>query len=237
MRRLWLVCTLIAVITAAAASAAHAAPAWMDVATISSTLGNTQNKLCIGGGRADVGCPSYAPTADSLGGLTVPGDFRVQGNFYVSGTQTIQGVSFANGGVSATGTITATTFYGSGAGLTNLPGNAITITNGTSGSVIYRDNMGNLTASSVGLIVSSTGSAAIGTADFTPSEGRSFTIYNDGPNTSASTGNAALLVRSANRNAVIVLLNESAASTNAASINFRRDVTVQRGSITYSTSP
>ncbi|RYG60234.1 MAG: hypothetical protein EON60_07875 [Alphaproteobacteria bacterium] len=94
---------------------------WTDVATISSTLGNTPYRLCMGGGRTDIGCPADAPLLDRANNLlTVPTSLRVMGNFYVSGSQAIDGVTFANGGVVATGTVSATNFTGNGSGLTGI---------------------------------------------------------------------------------------------------------------------
>ena len=116
----------LAIVLGLAAAFPAYAGQWMDVATISSTLGNNSGRLCIGGGRTDLGCPADAPLLNSATGLlTVPGDLRVIGNLYVSGSQSIDGVSFANGGVSATGTISATIFSGSGAGLNNIPASAV----------------------------------------------------------------------------------------------------------------
>lgn len=107
------------VVASGAFTPAHAQ--WMDVATISSTLGNTLNRLCVGGGRTDFGCPADAPLLDtSINRLTVPTDLRVMGNLLVSGSQQFDGVTFANGGVSATGTISATSFSGDGSGITGI---------------------------------------------------------------------------------------------------------------------
>ena len=88
-------------VTAIFTPSAYAAK-WMDVATISSTLGNSAGRLCVGSGRTDLGCPAAAPFLDTAAGLlTIPGDLRVTGNLYISGTQSFDGVTFANGGISA----------------------------------------------------------------------------------------------------------------------------------------
>lgn len=52
---------------ALACSPLVAAYAWVDIATISSTVGNTNGRLCTGLGRADIACPSYAPVVVTSG--------------------------------------------------------------------------------------------------------------------------------------------------------------------------
>ncbi len=47
---------------------------WGTMATISSTMGVQDGRICIGeGSRGDVGCPSYAPSISPLGTLTTTG--------------------------------------------------------------------------------------------------------------------------------------------------------------------
>ncbi len=112
---------LAALLGMAAAWAAPAHAQWTDIATISSTIGNTPYRLCMGGGRTDIGCPADAPLLDRANNLlTVPTNLRVVGNLLVSGSQQFDGVTFANGGVSATGTISATSFSGNGSGITGI---------------------------------------------------------------------------------------------------------------------
>lgn len=59
---------------ALACSPLMAAHAWVDVATISSTVGNTNGRLCTGLGRADIGCPAYAPYLSSAGNVGIGTD-------------------------------------------------------------------------------------------------------------------------------------------------------------------
>jgi hypothetical protein len=70
------------------------AQSWASMATISGTLGNNNNRLCVGAqtsGRPDIGCPADAPL-------------------------------LIGGGISVTGIVSATFFEGDGSRLTNLPG-------------------------------------------------------------------------------------------------------------------
>ena len=59
------------------ASVAGAAVAqdWGNIATISSTLGNNSNRLCIGDHSrpGDIGCPTWTPSLTTAGDLTVSG--------------------------------------------------------------------------------------------------------------------------------------------------------------------
>jgi len=72
---------------------------WVNVATISSTLGVNADRICVGEGtRGEIGCPTYAPTIDSAGLLTAPA------------------------GVSVTGIVSATYFEGDGSRLTGITG-------------------------------------------------------------------------------------------------------------------
>ncbi len=114
--RIWIAALLVA---GGALTPAYAQ--WMDVGTVSATIGNNAGRLCTGGGRTDFGCPADAPLLDRANNLlTVPTNLRVVGNLLVSGTQQFDGVTFANGGVVATGTVSATNFIGDGSGLTGI---------------------------------------------------------------------------------------------------------------------
>lgn len=112
---------LIVAFLAASGAFTPAYAQWMDVGTVSATIGNNAGRLCMGGGRTDFGCPADAPLLDRANNLlTVPTDLRVVGNLLVSGSQQFDGVTFANGGVVATGTVSATNFVGDGSGLTGI---------------------------------------------------------------------------------------------------------------------
>ncbi|WP_377829292.1 hypothetical protein ACFKHW_04245 [Bradyrhizobium lupini] len=66
---------------------------WGKMATISSTMGVSASRLCLGeGSRGDIGCPAYAPSVTTAGDLAV------------------------------SGTVTAAQFIGDGSGLTNIAG-------------------------------------------------------------------------------------------------------------------
>ena len=71
---------------ALACSPLMAAYAWVDVATISSTVGNTNGRLCTGLGRADIGCPSNAPFFDSTTGRVGIGTNSPSNTLHVVGT-------------------------------------------------------------------------------------------------------------------------------------------------------
>ena len=69
------------------AAPAAAEDAWVPIATISETMGNQSQRVCVGGSGTDVGCPSAAPLLDASSGLlTVPGDLQVNGQLLVSGS-------------------------------------------------------------------------------------------------------------------------------------------------------
>ena len=138
---------------------------WQDVATISSTLGNTTGRLCVGGTGTDIGCPSTTPLLDTAAGLlTVPTDLRVTGNLYVSGSQIFEGVTFANGGISSSGTISASSFAGDGSGITNIDAANLV---GLNLDRITSSSQAGVTANSSGYISLTTGGVT-GTAYFTP---------------------------------------------------------------------
>ncbi|WP_338834165.1 hypothetical protein [Bradyrhizobium septentrionale] len=82
---------LLGLLLASVAGSAVAAD-WGNIATISSTLGNNTNRLCIGDHSrpGDIGCPTWAPS------LTTAGDVSVSGN------------------------LSASKFIGDGSGLTNV---------------------------------------------------------------------------------------------------------------------
>ena len=141
-------------------AAAWVAPAhaeWQDIATISTTIGNTPYRLCMGAGGSNIGCPADAPLLDpTTHRLTVPGDLRVVGNLLVSGSQSFDGVTFANGGVSATGTISATGFSGDGSGITGIDFSANPIDRIVSGTAAVIAQQ----AGTVGLTLGGTPNAA-----------------------------------------------------------------------------
>ena len=70
---------------AAALPVAANAAQWMDVATISSTLGNNAGYLCAGDGKAGLGCPLYAPYINASGQLGI-GTTAPAGPLDVSGS-------------------------------------------------------------------------------------------------------------------------------------------------------
>lgn len=78
------------------AGAAHAQN-WGNIAIISGTMGNYANRICVGEGTrpSDIGCPTYAPSLTTAGGLIV------------------------------SGTVTGSKFIGDGSGLTNINAGAI----------------------------------------------------------------------------------------------------------------
>lgn len=78
-----------------AAASTYAVDDWGNVAMISSTMGVSANRICIGEGlrSADIGCPTYAPS------ITTAGD------------------------VSVTGNLSAAKFIGDGSGLTGVASN------------------------------------------------------------------------------------------------------------------
>ncbi|MDE5440408.1 hypothetical protein GWG65_02885 [Bradyrhizobium sp. CSA207] len=81
---------VLAVVFGLMASAAVAQD-WGKMATISSTMGVSASRLCLGeGSRGDIGCPAYAPS------VTTAGDVSISGN------------------------LSASKFYGDGSGLTNI---------------------------------------------------------------------------------------------------------------------
>lgn len=105
---------------------------WGAFASISSTMGVSGSRICIGeASRGDLGCPTYAPS------VTTAGD------------------------VSVTGNLSAAKFLGDGSGLTGIS-SGVSVTTGASGSLVYRDAYGSLVASSTLSISSTTGSVGIG---------------------------------------------------------------------------
>jgi hypothetical protein len=84
--------------------------------------------------------------------------------FHILGSNGNVGIGTAapNAKLEVSGTISATNFVGNGSGLTNLPAGSVTA--GTSGSIIYRDAAGNLTAKNTFLIDPATGMVVGGAA-------------------------------------------------------------------------
>ena len=104
-----------AVVMAAAvawlAPAAHASQ-WTDIATISSTLGNNANYLCVGGASTDLGCPTTAPYVDpSTGyigiGTTSPiAPLQITSSTYTNNVYIGDNLdAFGSGGINAGGAI------------------------------------------------------------------------------------------------------------------------------------
>lgn len=94
---------------------------WGNIATISSTLGNNTNRLCIGDHSrpGDIGCPAYAPSLTTAGDLTV------------------------------SGTVTAAKFIGDGSGLLNLSASGDRIVSGTL-SMVAISNTGYVSLTTAG---------------------------------------------------------------------------------------
>ncbi|TKW60810.1 MAG: hypothetical protein DI628_07935 [Blastochloris viridis] len=86
---------LIALLGVAAAWVAPAHAQWTDIATISSTLGNNASRLCVGGGKTDLGCPVSAPYLDmATGNLSIGTTSPTTYKLNVAG-----GASYLQGGV------------------------------------------------------------------------------------------------------------------------------------------
>ena len=92
MGRLLFGCFLGLVAALAAASAGHA-QGWVDVATVSSTIGNNSGHICTGGGRTDVGCGLLAPYVNTATGAMGVGTTTLSTMLDVAGT-----LKVANGG-------------------------------------------------------------------------------------------------------------------------------------------
>lgn len=117
---------------------AHA-QSWSSLATISGTLGNNNNRLCVGAqttGRPDIGCPADAPL-------------------------------LIGGGISVTGIVSASYFEGDGSRLSNLPSGSAydRIVSGTT-SVIANQNT-SITFTTAGnqrMVVGAGGHVGVGTS-------------------------------------------------------------------------
>lgn len=88
--------TLVVAALAAAWLAGGTAQAqgWVDVATISATIGNTLGRICTGGGKADIGCGVLAPVVTGTGAVGI-GVVTPQALLDVSGTLKISNGSEA----------------------------------------------------------------------------------------------------------------------------------------------
>jgi hypothetical protein len=112
---------------------------WGKIATISSTLGVSGSRVCIGeASRGDIGCPAYAPYVNSVGNVGL-------------------GTPLPSTALEVSGTISATHFVGDGSGLTGIGGgdrivsgttsmvantasNIISITNGGTNTGYFNSN-------------------------------------------------------------------------------------------------
>jgi hypothetical protein len=152
---------------------------WISVATVSETISNTVNRVCVGGGRTDIGCPSnslYLSTAGLVGigtaapstelevvgtisATTFTGDNLLAGGLTISGDAEMATISTS--AVSVHGDVSATHFYGDGSGLTGITAaSSDRITSGTTSMIAYTAN---------GYV--SVTQAGVNTAYFHPSRG------------------------------------------------------------------
>ncbi|MCP3463049.1 hypothetical protein [Bradyrhizobium sp. CCGUVB23] len=147
---------------------------WGNMATISSTLGNNTNRLCIGDHSrpGDIGCPTWAPSVTTAGNLIVSGS--VSANSFVG-----DGSGLTNVGAASTDRITS--------GTTKVTANSTGYVSFTTGGVTtgYMDNSGLFIVPGV----SSTGQIAGTTGYFTSTLTTLNAITANNGNITAATGN------------------------------------------------
>ena len=64
-------------LVAGASGSTYAVDDWANVALVSTTMGANANRICVGEGYAadnTLGCPTYAPTVTSAGGVSITGN-------------------------------------------------------------------------------------------------------------------------------------------------------------------
>jgi hypothetical protein len=68
---------------------------WGSVATISTTMGVSGSRLCLGEGpRGDIGCPAYAPSVTTAGDVSVSGNLSA--NKFIGNGSGLTGVTAAS---------------------------------------------------------------------------------------------------------------------------------------------
>ncbi|MFZ2620575.1 MAG: hypothetical protein WAX89_06845, partial [Alphaproteobacteria bacterium] len=111
---------------------------WFPVATVSTTIGLNANRLCAADNVGEnIGCATTAPYLYNTGAISATGYISTSGNIY------------------------AANFYGDGSNLLNLPTQAVSVTTGTSGSLVFRDQHGTMFGSNT--LVWSDGNVGLGT--------------------------------------------------------------------------
>lgn len=110
---------------------------WGAMATISSTLGVNANRLCLGeASRGDIGCPTYSPSVNASGHVSVTGNLSAS--------------KFIGDGSGLTGTPANDRILSSTTGITAQSGGVISITtNGTTAN--YFDTSGRLVTSGISI--------------------------------------------------------------------------------------
>jgi hypothetical protein len=114
---------------------------WSFMANISSTMGVSGSRICIGEGSRpnDLGCPGYAPYVASNGNVGIS-------------------TSSPNAKLEVNGTISATNFVGNGSGLTGLVATTDRITSGTSSIVVNMNGTISITTGGTPTVIISTNS-------------------------------------------------------------------------------
>ena len=87
----------------AAAAWSVEAQNWSPLATISTTIGVSASRICVGEGtRGDVGCPSYAPSLTTAGDVSVTGNLSA--NSFIGDGSGLTGVTASSGDRIVSGT-------------------------------------------------------------------------------------------------------------------------------------
>ncbi|UOK73989.1 beta strand repeat-containing protein [Ancylobacter polymorphus] len=117
------------VLTWGLAAASHAADDWMNLATVSATMGMNAGRICVGASMTDVGCPTYAPEVGADGSISasrfvgdgsgLTGVVASTADRIVSGTTSLLAVS-GTGFVSLTQAGTNTGWFDPARGLVTL---------------------------------------------------------------------------------------------------------------------